>query len=469
MVLQAKASTGTKNKEKTLPHNLEAERAVLAAMMMDPEAAIIGVEQLTPPSFYSFSHQKIFDCMLTILNQSGDALDLTTLAAELQRRGEMEAVGGPPYLADILQSVATSTNIGFHARLVREKALARNLVKACAEIVDKGMAESEEIATLLEQAEQRIFHLAEERTSRAFVPVRDLMGDILEDIESAWKHKSGVTGIPTGYNKLDSLTSGFQKSSLIVLAARPSVGKTALALNLAQNVAMKGNVPVGIFSLEMSADQIIKRILCAEAQVDLADVRSGYIDRDAFNRLTQAAARLSEAPIYIDDTPGLTIHDIRARARRLASEVKNLGMIVLDYMQLVTTRERIENRQQEVSLISRSLKGLARDLDVPVLALSQLSRGIEKRDDPTPRLSDLRESGAIEQDADIVMFIHRDLPKRRDENEETFGEEEQSEATTKLIIGKQRNGPTGVVELYFIKHYTRFEAVAEQFPDEAPF
>ncbi len=458
--------------EKTLPHNLEAERSVLAAMVMDPEAASVGIEMLGPNGFYSSGHQKLFDVIVDIFNHPEQTLDLTTVAEELRRQGHLEAVGGLPALANILQSVATSANVAYHARIVQEKALARQLIRSCAQIVEKGFEDREDIATLIEEAEQSIFRLAEGRTTRGFVSVRDLMGPIIDDIEATWKHKTAVTGVPTEYKKLDELTSGFQKSNLIVLAARPSVGKTAFALNIAQNVALHHKIPVAIFSLEMSADQIIRRILCAEAQVDLARVRSGYISKEDFGKLTQAANRLSQAPIYVDDTPGLSIHEVRARARRLCSEVKNVGMVVVDYIQLLAVQGRVENRQQEVSLISRSLKAMARDLDLPVLALSQLSRAIERRDDHLPRLSDLRESGAIEQDADVVMFIHRELPHRAGGREDQTAEEaleDRSEAATKLIIGKQRNGPTGSVDLYFVKHYTRFESVAPQYAETTPF
>ena len=457
--------------QKTFPHSLEAERAVLAAMVMDREATSVGIEMLSGRGFYSTSHQKIFDAIARIFSRSDQMVDLTSLTEELRQQGDLEAIGGLPALANILQSVATSANVAFHAQIVREKAVARELIKSCADIVEKGFDEKDDVATLLSEAEKTIFRLAEQRTTRGFVRVRDLMGDVMEDIESAWKHKEAVTGVPTGFKKLDMMTSGFQKSNLIVLAARPSVGKTALALNIAQTVALKAKVGVGIFSLEMSADQILRRILCSEARVDLARVRSGYISKEDFGKLAQAANRISEAPIYIDDTPGLTINEIRTRSRRLLSEVENLGFLILDYIQLVSVQERIENRQQEVSLISRLLKAIARDLDLPVMALSQLSRAIERREDPTPKLSDLRESGAIEQDADVVLFIHRDTQKgiRQDLAEESAEEENPQEAPSKLIIGKQRNGPIGSVDLYFIKNYTKFEPMATQFEELAPF
>jgi replicative DNA helicase len=457
--------------ERTLPHNLDAERAVLAAMLMDREAAVVGVELLDGHGFYSISHQKIFDAVRDINSQPDQVLDLTTLAEELRRRGDLDSVGGLPGLGTILQSTATSANVEYHARIVREKSISRQLIRLCSNLMQRGFEDQGNVQELLEEAESHIFRLAEQRTTRGFVAIGDLLSGILEDIESCYREKNSVTGVATGYAKLDELTSGFQNSNLIILAARPSMGKTAFALNLAQNVAMENKVPVGIFSLEMSADQIIRRILCSEARVDLARVRSGFINRDDFGRLTQAANSLMSAPIYVDDSPGLNINEIRARSRRLISEVKNLGMVVVDYMQLVTTKGRVENRQQEVSLISRSLKALARDLDVPVLALSQLSRAIEKRDDPLPRLSDLRESGAIEQDADVVMFIHRDLPhrKRSEDEEEMGGQESPEESTAKLLIGKQRNGPTGSVDLYFVKQYTRFESMAREYDDSTPF
>ncbi len=461
--------------EKILPHNLEAERAVLAAMVMDREAANVGIEMLSSGGFYSTSHQKIFDAICELYTSDHQGVDLTSLSESLRRKGELEAIGGLPALAELLQSVATSANVEYHAQIVREKALTRELIKSCSQLAERGFADSDDVANLLEDAEKTIFSLAEKRTTRGFQPVSALMGEIMEDIEKTWRHKEAVTGVATGYAKLDALTSGLQKSNLVVLAARPSVGKTAFALNIAQNVAMKSKIPVGIFSLEMSADQIVRRILCAEAKVDLARVRSGYINKEDFGRLTQAANTLSQSPIYIDDSPGLNINEIRTRSRRLFSELRQLGLLVVDYIQLISTRERVENRQQEVSLISRSLKGIARDLDCPVLALSQLSRAIEKRDDPSPRLSDLRESGAIEQDADVVMFIHRDTMKKSSHQDDADShDEEPEEAPTKLIIGKQRNGPTGFVELYFIKHYTRFESMSDRFADpgfgdSAPF
>lgn len=457
--------------EKTLPHNLEAERAVLAAMMMDKEAASVGIEMLRSNGFYNTAHQKIFDALADLFNQPDQTIDLTTLSEELRRRGDLQGVGGVAGLATILQSVATSANISYHAQIVREKALTRQLIKLCADLVEKGYNESVDTATLIEEAEQKIFRLAEQRTTRGFVAVKDLMGTVIDEIEKAWKGKTAVTGLATGFKKLDTLTAGFQKSNLIVLAARPSVGKTAFALNIAQNSALKSKTPVAIFSLEMSADEILKRMLCSEAQVDLARVRSGFINKEDFSKLSKAALKLYEAPIYIDDTPGLTINEVRARARRLCSEVQTLGMVVIDYIQLMSVRERVENRQQEVSLISRSLKAMARDLNVPVLALSQLSRAIERRDDHLPRLSDLRESGAIEQDADVVMFIHRDITKsgQKQQGEGESDEEDPGEAMAKLIIGKQRNGPLGTIDLFFIKRYTRFESPAPEYADITPF
>lgn len=439
-----------------LPNSPAAEQSVLGAMVLDEEAVIQGIELLDSGYFYRNAHQKIFSAISHLFDK-GKGVDLITLAEELRRREELESVGGIAYLTELSSKVTTITTFAHHAKIVRDKAILRNLVRAGNEIVTNGLTDTEEVSDLLDKAEHMIFSISQDKSTRSFIHIRDIVPGTFEEIEKLSERKEMVTGVPTGFHELDEMTSGFQDSELIIIAARPSMGKTSFVLNIVQHVAIKNNTPVGIFSLEMSPESLVQRLLCSEARVNLKNLRSGHLSEDAFPRLLRAGDRLSKADIYIDDTPGINILELRAKARRLKAEHPNLGLIAIDYLQMMSGTGRSDSRQQEVSDISRSLKSLARELRIPIIALSQLSRSPEARTDKRPQLSDLRESGAIEQDADLVMFLFREAYYRQlQEPEMQAAEEDVSE----LIIGKQRNGPTGTVRLVFIKEYTRFENMA---------
>ncbi|PIE34216.1 replicative DNA helicase [candidate division KSB3 bacterium] len=431
--------------EKQPPYNLEAEQAVLGAILLDNNAIFKALEIFHPSDFYRPSHQKIFEAMLT-LNERGDIIDLLLLRDELERRNDLEHVGGPAYLVSLVDVVPTAANIEFHARIVHEKSIARRLLNASIEVATRCYDDSEDVSSILEEAEQRIFEISEGQIKQAFTPLRDIVKAGYEKIEELSTQQTLVTGAPTGFVELDRMTSGFQPSDLVILAARPSMGKTSFCLNLAQHMGVREKIPTAIFSLEMSKEQLGVRLLCAEARLDSNIVRIGDLQEEDWDRLTHASEILSNAPIYIDDTPAMSILEMRAKSKRLKME-KGLGAIIVDYLQLMQPKARRENRQQEITEISRSLKTLAKELSVPVIALSQLSRAVENRPDKRPQLSDLRESGAIEQDADIVMFIFRP--------EVYF--EEAPEGIAEIIISKQRNGPVGSVQLAFVKQYTRFE------------
>jgi replicative DNA helicase len=434
-----------KSLEKLPPYNLEAEQAVLGAILLDNTAIHKALEIFDPEDFYRKSHQKIFQAMLDLLDR-GDAIDLLLLRDELDRRKELDEIGGPAYLAALVDQVPTAANIEFHAKIVHEKAIGRNLLNASIEIATRCYDDSEDVNVILEDAEQKIFAISEGKIKRGFTPLSVIVKEGYERIEELAERKSLVTGVPTGFIELDYMTAGLQPSDLIIIAARPSMGKTSLCLNIAQHIGVKEKIPTAIFSLEMSKEQLGVRLLCAEARLNSHDVRIGKIQDGDWERLAHASEVLSAAPIYIDDTPAITILEMRAKAKRLMLE-KGLGMVIVDYLQLMQTRTRHENRQQEITEISRSLKALSKELDVPVIALSQLSRAVEQRTDKRPVLSDLRESGSIEQDADVVMFIYRP---------EIYGIEG-AEGLAEIIIGKQRNGPVGTIQLAFIKEYTRFE------------
>lgn len=431
--------------EKQPPYNLEAEQAVLGAILLDNNAIFKALEIFHPSDFYRPSHQKIFEAMLT-MNERGDIIDLLLLRDELERRNDLEHVGGPAYLVSLVDVVPTAANIEFHARIVHEKSIARRLLNASIEVATRCYDDSEDVSSILEEAEQRIFEISEGQIKQAFTPLRDIVKAGYEKIEELSTQQTLVTGAPTGFVELDRMTSGFQPSDLVILAARPSMGKTSFCLNLAQHMGVREKIPTAIFSLEMSKEQLGVRLLCAEARLDSNIVRIGDLQEEDWDRLTHASEILSNAPIYIDDTPAMSILEMRAKSKRLKME-KGLGAIIVDYLQLMQPKARRENRQQEITEISRSLKTLAKELSVPVIALSQLSRAVENRPDKRPQLSDLRESGAIEQDADIVMFIFRP--------EVYF--EEAPEGIAEIIISKQRNGPVGSVQLAFVKQYTRFE------------
>lgn len=428
------------------PQNLEAEQAVLGAILLESEALIASMERLKAEDFYSVSHQRIFDAMVA-LNDDNQPIDLVTLTARLQDLGQMDEVGGVMYLAKLANSVPTAANVEYYAQIVEEKSILRRLIRTATQIVSNGYATEDDVGVLLNDAEARIMEISSRRSATGFISIRDVLMEVFEKVEFLYNHKGGVSGIPSGFVDLDKMTNGFQRSDLIIVAARPSVGKTAFALNVAQNVAVRASETVAIFSLEMSAPQLVQRIVCAESNVDATRMRTGHLEGDDWEKLSMAIGALSEAQIYIDDTPGITVSDIRAKCRRLKKE-KGLGMILIDYLQLIQGRGKAgENRQQEVSEISRTLKQIARELEVPVIALSQLSRGVEQRQDKRPMMSDLRESGSIEQDADIVAFLYRD---------DYYDKESEKKNIIEIIIAKQRNGPVGTVELVFLKNFNKF-------------
>ena len=437
--------------KKVPPHSLEAERAVIGAILIDNAAFAMAIEHLNEEAFYKKAHRDIFLAMEHLF-QKGEAIDMITLSEELKRLNSYQSMGGTAYLSTILDEVHTSANIEHYARLVLEKYILRRLISVSAEVATECYASERETEEILDEAEKRIFEISEQGVRKGFVPIGRIIKQRFENIEELYESRLHVSGIPSAFDELDSYTSGFQKSDLIIIAGRPSMGKTSLALNIAQHLAIKEKVPVGVFSLEMASEQLVMRLLCSEARVDSHRLRTGYLKSNEYAELAMVAGYLSEAPIYIDDTAGISTMEIRAKARRLKAEV-NVGMIVVDYLQLISVRERAENRQQQISIISRGLKALAKELDVPVIALSQLSRAVEARSgDKRPMLSDLRESGAIEQDADVVLFLYRP--------EVYEGEDSENKGIAELIIGKQRNGPTGTVKLAFVKEYTRFERLS---------
>lgn len=427
------------------PQNLEAEQAVLGAILLEKDALFRVIEYLTPEDFYRSAHQRIYRAMQEV-SESGEPVDLITITADLQNKKILEEVGGVSYLTDLANSVPTAANIEYYAKIVEEKAILRRLIKVATEIASTGYSESEEISQIIGNAEKKIIELSQKRINDGFVPIKDILMETMDRIEHLHNKKGGITGIPSGFTDLDKMTSGFQKSDLIIIAARPSVGKTAFALNVAQNVAARAKETVAIFSLEMSAQQLVQRMIAAEGNIDGHKLRTGLMEENDWQKLTMAMSTLSEAPIYIDDTPGINVYDIRAKARRLKAE-KGLGLILIDYLQLIHGRGKSDNRQQEISEISRQLKGIARELEVPVIALSQLSRAVEQRQDKRPMLSDIRESGSIEQDADIVAFLYRD---------DYYNQESEKQNIIEIIIGKQRNGPVGKVELVFLKNFNKF-------------
>ncbi|MFK7692312.1 replicative DNA helicase [Paenibacillus sp. HJGM_3] len=434
------------------PQNLEAEQAVLGAILLDSEAMITALERVSDEDFYRTAHQHIFAAMQE-LAAADEPVDLITLTAKLQDKQQLEGVGGVSYLSELANAVPTAANVDYYAQIVEEKSMLRRLIRTATQIVSNGYAGGEEVSDLLSEAERKILEISNRRAGNGFVSIRDVLMEVFERVEFLYNHKGGATGIPSGFTDLDRMTSGFQRSDLIIVAARPSVGKTAFALNIAQNVGVRAKETVAIFSLEMGAAQLVQRMICAEANVDATRMRTGFLEGDDWEKLTMAIGALSEANIYIDDSPSVTVADIRAKCRRLKKE-KGLGMILIDYLQLIHGRGKGDNRQQEVSEISRTLKGIARELDVPVIALSQLSRGVEQRQDKRPMMSDLRESGSIEQDADIVAFLYRD---------DYYDKESEKKNIIEIIIAKQRNGPVGTVELVFMKNFNKFVSLDRQY------
>lgn len=427
------------------PYSLEAEQAVLGALLLDPESFATVAEILKSDDFYGEGHREIYRA-LKRLAESGRPIDMVTVTEELQQQGLLEKAGGASYIASLAGAVPTAVNVSYYAQIVAEKGLLRALINGCTQLAERGYEDGVESERLLDEAERMIMELSTRRQSRSYRSLRDLLIETLEKIEQLYQNKGEVTGLSTGFKDLDRLTSGLQPSDLILLAARPSMGKTSLGLNIAQNVALKSGVPVGIFSLEMSADQVVQRILCSEALVDQQRLRTGYLREDDWSRLLGAATRLSEAPVFIDDTPAISLLELRSKARRLKLE-HNIGLLVIDYLQLMHAGKRVENRVQEISEISRFLKSLARELDIPVLALSQLSRAVEQRSERVPMLSDLREGGSLEQDSDVVLFIYRD---------DYYNPDSEKKGIADVIVAKQRNGPVGTVELAFLKEFTKF-------------
>ncbi len=446
------------------PQNLEAEKAVLGAILLDNQALYKALEVISPDEFYLPKHRRIFEAMITLLTEQNQVVDLVTLSDHLQHAGALEAVGGSAYLTDLAQAVATAASVTYHAKLIHETGINRILINVSTEIVTRGYEGTKRVDELLDYAERNIFGIAERRLKRSFSPMGAVVTDTVEHINKLYEQKEKITGIPTGFSDLNDKTAGLQPSDLIVVAGRPSTGKTSLALGMALHAALHSSRPskVAIFSLEMSKEQLCMRLLSAEGRVDMHRIRTGQLQREDWPNLTRAASKLSESKIYIDDTPGITALEMRAKIRRQKAET-GLDLVVVDYLQLMSGSDNSENRQQEISIISRSLKSVAKELNIPVIALSQLSRAVESRPDRRPVLADLRESGAIEQDADLVLMIYRrdlhaaEKGKTEDWKEERTDEKVDRERVAEIIIAKHRNGPTGVVNLTFLPEYAKFE------------
>lgn len=437
---------------RAMPQAVDVEQAVLGAMFLDRDAVNLAAENLQESYFYKPSHRKIFSVMIELFEKDAE-IDPISVADVLKRRNQFEDIGGHVYLTEIVNSTPTSANIQYHLDIIKQKALSRMLIRTCENIITKAYAEDKEMDELLDEAESKIFDISEKRLKKGFDSIYPIVNRTFKRIDDLYSSNvSGVTGVPTGYKKLDELTAGLQQSDLVILAGRPSMGKTAFALNLARNAAIDHGIPVGFFSLEMAADALAMRLLCTEAKVNMMNVRTGKLTKEEMDRLTEHAPKLMQSPIFIDDTPAMNVLELRAKARRLKSEHK-IQFLIIDYLQLMEGHKG-ENRQQEITYISRSLKAIAKELEVPVLALSQLSRAVESRDKTRrPQLSDLRESGAIEQDADVVFFVYRpeyygimEFPNTGDSTHNMC----------EIIIGKQRNGPTGDVRLTFLKEFGKF-------------
>ena len=432
------------------PQNLEAEASILGGVLLDNEAINAVIELVNPDDLYRESHRKVYRAMVDLWDRN-EPVDVITLSDHLKARGELEDVGGSAYLAELASQVPTAANIAYYARIVREKAILRHLIRTSTDIAARGLEERGDVDTFLDDAERAIFDISEKRISSSFVRVGDVMTDTIKKVDELYHRKEMVTGVATGYRDIDQMTAGFQPSDLLIVAGRPGMGKTAFALNIAVNAALHG-VGVAIFSLEMAMEQLVLRMLCSEARVDNARLRTGYLDerKGEFGKLVTAAGRLGDAEVYIDDTPALTVLEVRAKTRRLLRDrSRQIGLVVIDYLQLMRGHRDSPNREQEISEISRSLKALAKELNVPVVALSQLNRRVEERGDKRPVMADLRESGAIEQDADVIMFVYREDAYEKDDAKHT--------GVAQIIVEKQRNGPVGTVKLTFLKEYTRFE------------
>lgn len=430
------------------PQNIEAEESLLGGLLVDPESMNKVVDIITPEDFYKDIHSKIYELMLA-LYENNEPVDIITVTSLARDKGLMEKIGGITYLNNLVDLMPTAANITYYAKIIREKALLRNVMNVAAEIIEKGYEVDTNVEGFVDDAEKLIFQVSEKQFRPAFVPVKDIVMDSVKTIERLCQKKQAVTGVPTGFIDLDRLTSGLQPSDLIVVAGRPSMGKTALCMNIAQHVSMLGDepIPVGIFSMEMSKEQLVIRLLSSESNVEHSKLRTGTLSAKEWTRVAQAAGRLSDAMLYIDDSPSLSVLELRARARRLKKEY-GLGLLVIDYLQLMRGRINTERREQEISEISRFLKALAKELNIPVIAISQLNRMVEQREDKRPRLADLRESGAIEQDADVILFIYRDEVYNKNK--------ENNKGVAEVIIGKHRNGPTDTIQLLFQDSFTLF-------------
>ena len=433
------------------PQNLEAEQSILGGILLDNHALDSVLEILIHKDFYNESHRKIFATIVE-LSDRNEPIDLITLSNILKDKKQLDQVGGMAYLASLVDNVPSAANIAYYAKIVKEKAILRHLIGTATEILTKSYDTGAAVDEVLDEAEHAIFEISENKIRPAFYPIKNIIKDSFKTIEKLFERKDLITGVPTGFAKIDDLTSGLQKSELIIVAGRPSMGKTAFALNIAQHAAMEAGIHVAIFSLEMSKEQLAMRMLSSEARVDSQRLRKGFLGETDWPKLTTAAGRLSEAPLFIDDTPAITVLEMKAKSRRLKAE-SGLGLIILDYLQLMRSGSFKDSREQEISEISRSLKALAKELNVPIVALSQLNRKVEDRTNRRPQMADLRESGAIEQDADVIAFIYRDEVYNKSEDNPEKG-------LAEVIIGKQRNGPTGMAKLAFLEKYTCFENLA---------
>jgi len=431
--------------DKIPPQNIDAEQSVLGAILLDREAIYTAMKLVQPDDFYREDHRLIYEAMLA-LNENSRPVDLITVSEQLRLQGNLEKSGGVAYIASLAEMAPIAANVEYYARIVEEKSLLRTLIQLSTRIAGMGYDESEEPEKLIAEAERMIMELGSKRVTGAFFSIKDILLDTLAHMEFLYNNRGSITGVPTSFGDLDKICHGLQPSDLVILAGRPSMGKTSLGMCIGYGAALKHNVPAAIFSLEMSKEQLVQRILCAEAKIDQQRLRNGSLEEGDWQALHDVAGKLAKAPIYIDDTPAITVRQIRAKARQLQVE-KGLGLIIIDYLQLMQGTRRSENRQQEIADISRALKGLAKELNVPVLALAQLSRAVEQRQDKRPIMSDLRESGALEQDADLVMFIYRD---------EYYNPDSEKKGIAEIIISKHRNGPVGTVELGFLKELTKF-------------
>lgn len=430
---------------KVPPHDIEAEHAVIGSMLTDQEAVYAAIERLKPEDFYREDNKQIYTAILNIYNKA-EPIDIITLKAELSSMGKLDAVGGLEYIVELPEKVPTTANVDRYIKIVEEKSLLRNLIRAANEILSSGYAQEDDVENIVDHAEKKIFDVMQKKSQKGYTTIKDVLVESFTKLEELYNQKEHITGVPTGFAELDKKTAGLHGSELILIAARPAMGKSAFALNIGSYAATRANVPVAIFSLEMSKEQVGNRILCSEALVDSNNVRTGELNDEELGKLAETSGELSQAPIYIDDTPGISVMEIRAKCRKLKLE-KNIGLVIIDYLQLIQGSGKTSSREQEIAEISRSLKILAKEIEVPVIALSQLSRAVEARPDHRPMLSDLRESGSIEQDADIVMFLYRD---------DYYNEDSEKKNIAEVIIAKQRAGSTGTVDLAWLGKYTKF-------------